>query len=305
MILLALLFWTVDRLEPPWAVLVPDEGETVEVLITTLPEGTREGDRLAGVAGPRINDGGAAAAQVAQRVARLTADDDGEALVLGTATPGSSTGGAPTALASRAAPRHGAAMGDRRQDHYARRAQAEGFRARSIYKLQEIHRRVTLFRRGQRVLDLGCAPGSWAQFAASQVGPSGQVVGIDLQAVPPIAPHVHLIQGDIYATPPEVLLEGGRPFDIVMSDMAPSTSGARFTDHVRSIELCTRALELADLVLRPGGAFVCKAFEGSELNDFVAQVKARYRTVRRIKPEATRDESVELFVVGQDRKEGG
>jgi len=247
--------------------------------------GVVEGDRLRTPAGPRMADDGVARHAVAVRVARLAAHN---------------------ALASAAVTRHGAPMGDRRQDHYARRAQAEGFRARSIYKLEEINRRVSLFRRGQRVLDLGCAPGSWTQLAAGLVGPSGQVVGIDLQAVVPVGSgNVRLIQGDIFATPPEVLLDGGRPFDVVMSDMAPSTSGARFTDHVRSIELCTRALELSDLVLRPGGAFVCKAFEGSELNDFVAQVKTRFAQVRRIKPEATRGESVELFVVGQERREPG
>ncbi len=284
MIFLLFFFWTVDRIEPPWVVVVGEDGQVVDVRAEALP-GVKEGDRLLTPAGPRLDDGGAARRAVAARVARLVAHD---------------------ALASAASTRHGAPMGDRRQDHYARRAQAEGFRARSIYKLQEINRRVNLFRRGQRVLDLGCAPGSWTQLVAGLVGPTGQVVGIDLQAVAPVgAGNVKLIQGDIFETPPEVLLEGGRPFDVVMSDMAPSTSGARFTDHVRSIELCTRALELSDRVLRPGGAFVCKAFEGSELNEFVAQVKTRFAQVRRIKPEATRDESVELFVVAQERREPG
>ncbi|MCB9546618.1 MAG: RlmE family RNA methyltransferase [Myxococcales bacterium] len=190
-------------------------------------------------------------------------------------------------------------MAQRHQDHYARKAKAEGFRARSIYKLQEINRRVRLFRRGQRVLDLGCAPGSWTQYAATEVGPGGAVVGIDLKPVSAVGgPHVRILCGDIFETPPEELMDGGRPFDVVMSDMAPSTSGNRFTDHVRSIDLCARALDLALLVLRPGGSFVCKAFEGSELNAFVQSVEGHFQQVKRVKPQATRDVSVELFIVG-------
>lgn len=300
LILLSFFFWTVDRIEPPWVVLVGEDGAQLEVRLEGLP-GVREGDRLL-TPSARPIPGEAGRSAVAARIARLTNGDRGEPgeVVLPNRPPLLSP------LATNPATGHRASMGDRRQDHYARRAQAEGFRARSIYKLQEINRRVRLFRRGQRVLDLGCAPGSWMQYAAGEVGPGGQIVGIDLQAVAPVgAANVKILQGDIFATPPEELLLGGPLFDVVMSDMAPSTSGARFTDHVRSIELCQRALELADRVLRPGGAFVCKAFEGSELNAFVAEVKARYAQVRRIKPEATRDESVELFIVGQDRRESG
>ena len=108
--------------------------------------------------------------------------------------------------------------------------------------------------------------------------------------------------GDIFETDAAVFLEaGGGPFDVVLSDMAPDTTGDRFTDHVRSVDLCRRALYLADSLVRPGGAFVCKVFEGGDVPDLVDEVRARYRKIKRIKPKSTRSESVELFIVAQDR----
>ncbi|MEZ4469424.1 MAG: SAM-dependent methyltransferase [bacterium] len=285
-LLVALLWWTVDRIEPPWAVLIHDDGREREVRVSGLPPDVAEGDRLATLRGPRLPATDRLA--LAARIARLA----------GPAAPAPTS---VTGLATAHLPGHRAPMAQRHQDHYARRARAEGYRARSIYKLEEINRRVRLFRRGQRVLDLGCAPGSWTQYAAGEVGPSGEVVGIDLKPVSAVGgPHVRILCGDIFETPPEELLAGGRLFDVVMSDMAPSTSGNRFTDHVRSIDLCGRALDLARIMLRPGGAFVCKAFEGSELNDFVQRVQGHFGQVKRVKPQATRDVSVELFVVGLD-----
>lgn len=195
-------------------------------------------------------------------------------------------------------------MSNRRgPDHFSRRAQREGFAARSVYKLEEIDRRFRLFKRGQRVLDLGCAPGSWVKYAVNRVGPKGVVIGIDRKSIQVTAPNLVSLEGDIYETPAEVFFEraGGR-FDVITSDMAPDTTGDRFTDHVRSVDLCRRALELTDTLLVDGGAFVCKVFEGGELNAFVAEVKDRFGVVKRVKPKSTRKVSVELFLVAQRRR---
>ncbi len=188
-------------------------------------------------------------------------------------------------------------------DHFTRRAKREGFAARSVYKLEEIDRRFRLFNRGQRVLDLGCAPGSWVKYAVNRVGPKGVVVGIDRKAIELTAPNLVSIVGDIYETPAEAFFEAaGGQFAVITSDMAPDTTGDRFTDHVRSVDLCRRALELTDTLLCDGGAFVCKVFEGGDLNALVAEVKERFEVVKRVKPKSTRKVSVELFLVAQRRR---
>jgi len=165
-----------------------------------------------------------------------------------------------------------------------------------VYKLQEIDRRVGLFKKGQRVLDLGASPGSWTMYAAEQVGPSGRVLGIDLHdpnvALPPQAEIRAL---DAFQVDPGAL---GGPFDLVISDMAPKTSGQRHADQFRSYELVMRALELAKAVLVPGGAFVAKIFQGADFEDARNAVREVFTTVRTIRPKATRDESYELFLVG-------
>ncbi len=188
----------------------------------------------------------------------------------------------------------------RRPDHYTRRAKASGFAARSVFKLEEIDKRTRLLRRGLRVLDLGCAPGSWTQYAAGKVGRGGRVVGIDRRAIEFAAPQVTTLVGDIFETDAERFFEaGGGRFDVVLSDMAPDTTGDRFTDHVRSVELCRRALYLADTLLERGGAFVCKVFEGGDVPELVDEIRPRYGKLKRIKPKSTRSESVELFIVAQ------
>ncbi len=165
-----------------------------------------------------------------------------------------------------------------------------------MYKLEEIDRRVGLFKKGQRVLDLGASPGSWTLYAAQRVGPSGRVLGIDLKdpevAVPPQAEIRTL---DAFAVDPETL---GGPFDVVISDMAPKTSGQRHADQYRSYELVMRALELSKSVLQPGGTFVAKIFQGAEFEDARNAIREVFSKVRVIRPKATRDESYEVFLVG-------
>jgi 23S rRNA (uridine2552-2'-O)-methyltransferase len=192
-------------------------------------------------------------------------------------------------------------MGHRRhQDHFGKRAKADGFAARSVYKLEEIQKRFTVIPRNGRVVDLGCSPGSWTSYVKRVGGADTQAVGIDLDEVGGYLGHQ--LVGSVFDISPEEILEAlGGPADLVMSDMAPKTSGNRFTDHVRQIELAEQARLLASVLLTPGGNFIAKVFEGEEAPDFVARVRGDYGKTKRVKPKATRKESVEFFVVAMGR----
>jgi 23S rRNA (uridine2552-2'-O)-methyltransferase len=189
------------------------------------------------------------------------------------------------------------------RDHFARRAQQEGYEARSVYKLEELQRRFGLLRRGQRVVDLGCYPGSWSRFALKCIGRSGRLVGVDLQE-PALAGGTWIVRS-VHDVAPEELLEAlGGPADVVLSDMAPSTTGDRFGDHINQLELARRALTLARAVLAPGGALVTKVFEGGEAEAFQAEVKTFFTKVKRVRPSAVRKQSREWFLVAQGFRPG-
>ena len=188
------------------------------------------------------------------------------------------------------------------QDHYFRRARKEGFLARSVYKLEEIDRRVRLIRPGQRVLDLGCHPGSWLQYCAGVVGKGGLVVGVDTREVSvELPPHVQFLQADVFELSPVDLHHFSREFDVVLSDLAPATTGVRSVDSNRSSMLFQRALSLALDLLAPGGHFLGKIFQGSGFNAIVQQLKSEFLKVRGIKPRATRKVSKEIYLVAMDR----
>lgn len=184
------------------------------------------------------------------------------------------------------------------QDLYFRKAHAEGYRARSAYKLLEIDAKFHLLRTGCRVLDLGATPGSWSQVAARAVGTQGRVVALDLNPVAPLA-GVTVLQGDARAPEMHERMRStlGGPADVILSDMAPGTSGIPATDHARSLELGAAALEIALELGKPGAAFVLKVFEGPDLPEFLAQVRRSFRSVRIYNPEASRRESKETFVI--------
>jgi len=196
--------------------------------------------------------------------------------------------------------------GRQQPDYYAKRAKQEHFPARSVYKLQEIQKKFALIRKGQRVLDLGCAPGSWAKFAAGITGPEGRVIGIDQKPVTEKLPrHVAVLNEDVLALAEapqrcEALVEG--PVDVVLSDMAPSTTGKKDVDAARSYHLSRAALTIAEKVLAPGGAFVCKIFQGEDFEGFMAEVKAGFQTCKTFKPRSTRKESKETYVIGVGKK---
>ena len=182
------------------------------------------------------------------------------------------------------------------RDRFFRQAKRDDYRARSAYKLIELNERFKLFKRGDAVLDLGAAPGSWSQVAARA---GARVVAVDLSEMEPIA-GVTVLRGDI--TDPLMLLELraalGRPADAVLSDVSPAISGNRLADHARSLELADASLEVARELARPGSRFVVKVFRGEELDDFVGRVKQTYGQARVAVPEATRAESREAYVVG-------
>ena len=194
-----------------------------------------------------------------------------------------------------------------RHDHFYRQAKKEGFVARSIYKLDEIDRDYHILHKGDVVVDLGCAPGSWMQYVEEKVLPGGRAYGIDLLPVKiGYGPHVRTIIGDAFAVTLEDLTDspvGELPrVDVVLSDMAPNTSGIRSVDQARSMALSERALEVAERLLRPGGRFVVKVLEGGEMKAFVTACEQVFTTVKIRRPKSTRDGSTETFVVGLNRR---
>jgi 23S rRNA (uridine2552-2'-O)-methyltransferase len=190
----------------------------------------------------------------------------------------------------------------KRPDRFTREAKKRGFPARSVFKLEEIDRRVRLFKRGQRVLDLGAAPGSWAQYAAERVAPNGKVLAVDLSPLAKTLPaNVTFFTGDVLALAPEAFSQLG-PYDVVMSDMAPSTTGTRESDQAKSFELFMRALELAGALAAPGGSFVGKIFMGPDFPAAKKRVKELFVIDRAIRPEGTRESSYEIFLIGMNRR---
>ena len=189
-------------------------------------------------------------------------------------------------------------------DHYARRAKTEHYPARSVYKLQEIHKKHNVLKPGNAVLDLGCFPGSWMMFAAETVDRGGKVTGIDLKKVATHMPaQVTALQEDIYEIDRDALAEALGPLDVVLSDMAPDTMGNKFTDAARSFHLAAAALDLALFLLKPGGHFVCKVFQGEDFQKFVNMVKAEFERHKVFKPETCRKDSKETYVIGFSKKE--
>lgn len=191
-----------------------------------------------------------------------------------------------------------------RPDHFTRKAKAQSFPARSVFKLEEIDRKHHLLAPRQSVLDLGCAPGSWLKYAAGRVGPEGLVVGVDNHGLDiPLPKNARYLRADALAIGREELapLASGL-FDVVLSDMAPHTSGNRFVDQQRSLRLFLRALEIAAELCRPGGAFLGKLFHGEDVDEAVGRAGELFGTVKLVKPAAVRKGSYEVYVLGVGRK---
>jgi 23S rRNA (uridine2552-2'-O)-methyltransferase len=191
-------------------------------------------------------------------------------------------------------------------DPYVRKAQAEGMRSRAAYKLQQLAERDHLLKPGMVVVDLGCAPGGWAQVAGRVVGPEGRVVGVDLLEMMPV-PGVRFVQGDFgddaVLAEVEEWLEG-RSVDLVLSDMAPNMSGVASVDQARSIGLAELALDFSVNHLKPQGNFLVKVFQGSGFEQLVAEIRRRFVQVMIRKPEASRSRSNEVYLVAKGLKAG-
>jgi len=197
------------------------------------------------------------------------------------------------------------------QDHYARKAREDRYPARSVYKLKEMQQKYRLIRPGDRVLDLGCSPGSWLLYAAELVGKKGHVCGIDLKPVTVDLPdHVAVHTGDIDDYLPEdnpgsaEASPIGRSFRVVLSDMAPSTTGNKHVDGARSHRLSQAALSMAKSRLVTGGSFVCKIFQGEDFREFVEQVRSCFNSHKTYKPRSSRKNSREIYVIGMGKRRG-
>jgi 23S rRNA (uridine2552-2'-O)-methyltransferase len=183
-------------------------------------------------------------------------------------------------------------------DPYVREAKEKGFRSRAAFKLIELDSKFHFLRKGARILDLGAAPGGWSQVARSRAGDEGVVVGVDILPIDPLS-GVTIIEADLLdsETPAQLKLALGGPADVVLSDMAAPTTGHRATDHLRTVALFEAALDVAEDVLKPGGTFVGKVFQGGASGALLARIKQRFANVKHLKPPASRSESVELYLV--------
>jgi 23S rRNA (uridine2552-2'-O)-methyltransferase len=186
------------------------------------------------------------------------------------------------------------------KDRFFHKAKAEGFLARSAYKLDELQKKYKLMRVGDWVLDLGAAPGAWSQVAVKVVGPQGRVIGLDLKAIDYKAPNAKFYVMNAFEFDPEIL--EGKMLNSVFSDMAPNTTGTRSVDQARSHELCMEVIKIADKFLLPKGNLVMKVFEGPDADSLARELQTRFAQVKRFKPEAVRKGSIEIYFVGLNKK---
>lgn len=190
---------------------------------------------------------------------------------------------------------------DKKREHFYKKAKNQGYRARSAYKLKQIQRKFHVIKKGDKVVDLGAAPGGWSQVAKEIVGDDGLVVGIDLSFIKPLEDVVFL-KGDMTerdSLDRVVEVVGDSKVDVVLSDMSPDITGNYSMDQARSVYLCEKALDASKVILKDGGFFVCKIFEGEDLKSFVKKVKSSFSSVRRFNPPASRKSSSEVYIVAK------
>lgn len=196
------------------------------------------------------------------------------------------------------------------KDYYFDKAKAQGFKARSIFKLEEIDKNLKLLKPDFIILDLGCAPGSWLQYVAKGISNKGAALGVDLTPVPEVIhPRIKTVVDDCFLLTHEKIayyLQDLTPefaqFDVILSDMAPKTSGIKHVDQIRSFNLAEKALDLAEVFLRPGGHVIIKVFGQKEVEDLLLRMKGMFKTARPMRPKSIRAPSKELYVVGIAKK---
>lgn len=198
---------------------------------------------------------------------------------------------------------------NKKEEFFTKKARVEGYPARSIYKLKEINEKYNLFKKGDSILDLGCSPGSWLIYCAKEVGPKGKVVGIDLEEIKIALPaNVIFIKKDIMSLlPPELFFgrNSRHKYQTVLSDLAPATSGIKFADADKSLELGQRAFEIAQMVLAHNGNFVCKVFEGESSDDFFKTIAKNFEFSKRFRPKAVIKNSKEFYIIGKGFRDNG
>jgi 23S rRNA (uridine2552-2'-O)-methyltransferase len=184
-------------------------------------------------------------------------------------------------------------------DHYTKKAKKEKYPARSVYKLKEIQDKYKIIKKGAKVLDLGCAPGSWLLFASKLIGNGGRIIGIDIQDFEIKQPENTLIfKDDIFSLNAETKKAFENGFDVILSDMAPSTTGNKNTDAARSYNLCMSAFFIVKEHLKSDGAFICKIFQGEDFNDFLNRIKKAFKWYKIFKPASCRKGSKEIYIIG-------
>jgi len=184
-------------------------------------------------------------------------------------------------------------------DKWSRRAAKEGYRARSVYKLMELDERLRLLKPGMIVLDLGAAPGSWLQYTVEKIGPKGKSIGVDLQPIESIAGATTYQQDVTDAEGVAAILQKEKvaKVDLILSDLAPSTSGIRDVDQWRSIELNQAVIAIAQRFLKPGGVCVMKVLRGADFDQFLKDLKSQWKKVRTAQVQASRDRSKEIYII--------
>jgi 23S rRNA (uridine2552-2'-O)-methyltransferase len=193
--------------------------------------------------------------------------------------------------------------GNRWEDHYTEKARGEHWLARSVYKLEEIDKKYKLIKQGSHILDLGCYPGSWSQYCLKRAGQGGRITGIDLQRPQRVSsPNFRFFEGDILAVDPEAISQDAGKVDLVISDLAPQTTGNSFTDVCMSMSLAEKAFEIAIAALKTGGHFICKVFEGEDFKPFKDKVSGRFEQTRILRPSAVRKRSREVYLIGMNFK---
>ena len=189
-------------------------------------------------------------------------------------------------------------------DQWSQRAAAEGYRARSVYKLMELDEKFRLIKTGMKVLDIGAAPGSWLQYASKRVGPTGKILGLDLKEIVKVAPNVITRVCDVLdpaAVSEALKLIGTDKVDLVLSDIAPNTSGIKDRDQWLSVELNRQVAAVASKVLKPNGALILKVFRGKDFDPFFADLRRAFGKVRVVSVAASRDRSREVYLVVSGR----
>jgi len=185
------------------------------------------------------------------------------------------------------------------QDKYFQKAKKLGYLARSVFKLEEIQRKFNILKKNMNVLDLGAAPGSWLQYARQIVGDRSKLVGVDIDTIKMRDKNTEVIEMDVFNEKivEKILDKNVGKFDVILSDLAPKTSGVKEVDHFRSIELGERVVEIAERLLAAQGFLVIKVFQGSDMDDFLKKVKLIFKKVNVFKPKACRDRSFEVYIV--------